>query len=47
MNARAAVTAQARAALVVALRTPRGLIFTLVFPLILLVLFNSIFINGS
>jgi ABC-2 type transport system permease protein len=47
VNARAAVFAQARAALVVALRTPRGLIFTLAFPLVLLVLFNSIFVNGT
>lgn len=47
MSARAAVTAQARAAIVVALRTPRGLVFTLAFPLVMLVLFNSIFVNGS
>jgi ABC-2 type transport system permease protein len=47
VRARAAVLAQARAALLVALRTPRGLVFSLLFPLILLVLFNSIFIKGG
>ena len=31
----------------VALRTPRALVFTFAFPLILLVLFNSIFIKGG
>jgi ABC-2 type transport system permease protein len=41
------VLAQARMAIVVALRTPRALIFTAAFPLIFLVLFNSIFINGG
>jgi len=34
-------------AILVALRTPRGIIFTVAFPLILLVLFNSIFIKGG
>ncbi len=47
MSDRAIVLAQARMAIVVALRTPRAIIFTIVFPLILLVLFNSIFINGG
>lgn len=41
------VLQQARMAIVVALRTPRALIFTAAFPLIFLVLFNSIFINGG
>jgi ABC-2 type transport system permease protein len=44
---RVAVLTQARMAILVALRTPRGLVFTLAFPLILLALFNSIFIGGS
>jgi ABC-2 type transport system permease protein len=39
--------AQARAAITVALRTPRTLVFTIAFPLLLLVLFNSIFIKGG
>jgi ABC-2 type transport system permease protein len=44
----AAVTlAQARLAILVALRTPRTLIFTVAFPLVFLVLFNSIFIHGG
>jgi ABC-2 type transport system permease protein len=47
MSDRAIVLAQARMAIVVALRTPRAIIFTVAFPLILLVLFNSIFINGG
>ncbi len=47
MSDRAIVLAQARMAITVALRTPRAIIFTIVFPLILLVLFNSIFINGG
>jgi ABC-2 type transport system permease protein len=44
---RGVVLAQARMAILVALRTPRALVFTVAFPLILLVLFNSIFIKGS
>jgi ABC-2 type transport system permease protein len=41
------VLQQARMAIMVALRTPRALIFTAAFPLIFLVLFNSIFVNGG
>src|SRR5262249_449512 len=37
----------AKMAILVALRTPRAIIFTALFPLILLLLFNSIFIGGS
>jgi ABC-2 type transport system permease protein len=44
---RAIVLKQARAAIAVALRTPRALVFTIAFPLIFLVLFNSIFIKGG
>jgi ABC-2 type transport system permease protein len=44
---RGIVLAQARMAILVALRTPRALVFTAVFPLILLVLFNSIFIKNG
>jgi len=44
---RGIVLAQARMAILVALRTPRALVFTAVFPLILLVLFNSIFIKSG
>ncbi len=47
MSERHIVLAQARAAIVVALRTPRALVFTFFFPLIFLVLFNSIFIKGG
>ena len=47
MNDRGIVLAQARMAITVALRTPRAIIFTVAFPLILLILFNSIFINGG
>ena len=47
MSDRGIVLAQARMAILVALRTPRALVFTVVFPLILLVLFNSIFIKGG
>jgi ABC-2 type transport system permease protein len=47
MSSRAMVAAQARAALIVATRTRRTLVFALLFPLILLILFNSIFINGG
>jgi ABC-2 type transport system permease protein len=41
------VLAQARMAILVALRTPRALVFTVFFPLILLVLFNSLFNHGG
>jgi len=41
------VLAQARAAILVTLRTPRTLVFTCLFPLIFHVLFNSIFIKGG
>jgi ABC-2 type transport system permease protein len=44
---RGIVLAQARLAILVALRTPRTLIFTVAFPLVFLVLFNSIFIHGG
>lgn len=47
MNPRAAVFAQTRVALIVALRTPKGLVFSLVMPLFLLFLFNSVFIKGG
>ena len=47
MSDRGIVLAQARMAIIVALRTPRAIIFTVAFPLILLVLFNSIFNNGG
>jgi ABC-2 type transport system permease protein len=47
MSTRRMVIAQARAAIVVALRTPRTLVFTIFFPLLFLVLFNSIFIKGG
>lgn len=47
MRDRGIVLAQARMAIAVALRTPRAIIFTVAFPLVLLVLFNSIFINGG
>ena len=47
MSDRAIVLAQARLAILVATRTPRTLIFTIAFPLIFLVLFNSIFIGGD
>ena len=47
MSERRIVLAQARAAIVVALRTPRALVFTFFFPLIFLILFNSIFIKGG
>jgi ABC-2 type transport system permease protein len=47
MSDRGIVLAQARMAILVALRTPRTIIFTALFPLILLVLFNSIFSGGS
>jgi ABC-2 type transport system permease protein len=44
---RGIVLTQARMAINVALRTPRTLVFTVAFPLVFLVLFNSIFINGG
>jgi ABC-2 type transport system permease protein len=44
---RGIVLAQARMAIKVALRTPRTIIFTVAFPLVFLVLFNSIFINSG
>jgi ABC-2 type transport system permease protein len=44
---RAIVAAQARMALLVALRTPRTVIFTIAFPVIVLVLFNSMFNAGG
>jgi len=44
---RGIVVTQARMAITVALRTPRTIIFTMAFPLVFLVLFNSIFINGG
>jgi ABC-2 type transport system permease protein len=44
---RGIVLAQARMAILVALRTPRTIIFTVAFPLILLVLFNSLFNGGG
>jgi hypothetical protein len=47
MSDRGIVLAQARMAILVALRTPRTIIFTALFPLVLLVLFNSIFSGGS
>lgn len=47
MKDRGIVLVQARMAILVALRTPRALVFTVAFPLILLVLFNSIFIKGG
>jgi ABC-2 type transport system permease protein len=47
MSDRAIVLAQARMAILVALRTPRTIIFTIAFPVILLVLFNSMFDAGG
>ncbi|HET9186026.1 MAG TPA: ABC transporter permease [Solirubrobacterales bacterium] len=47
MSDRAIVLAQARIAIRIALRTPRTVIFTIAFPLVLLVLFNSIFSKGG
>jgi ABC-2 type transport system permease protein len=47
MSDRGIVLAQARMAIAVALRTPRTIIFTMAFPLVFLVLFNSIFVNGG
>jgi ABC-2 type transport system permease protein len=47
MSDRVIVLTQARMAIAVALRTPRTIIFTVAFPLVFLVLFNSIFANGG
>lgn len=47
MSDRRVVLALARNAIRVSLRTPRGLVFTMAFPLVMLVLFNSIFIKGG
>jgi ABC-2 type transport system permease protein len=47
VSSRAIVLAQTRAAIAVALRTPRALVFTFFFPLLFLVLFDSIFIKGG
>src|SRR5207248_4767348 len=47
MSARVMVAAQARAAFLVASRTRRTVFFALLFPLVLLILFNSIFVNGG
>ncbi|HVY96402.1 MAG TPA: ABC transporter permease [Solirubrobacterales bacterium] len=47
MSDRGIVLAQARLAILVAARTPRTLIFTIAFPLVFLVLFNSIFVGGN
>ena len=47
MNDAGIVFEQARMAIKVALRTPRTLIFTVAFPLVLLVLFNSLFDHGD
>jgi ABC-2 type transport system permease protein len=43
----ALVLTQARMAIRIALRTPRTIIFTIAFPVILLVLFNSMFNSGG
>jgi ABC-2 type transport system permease protein len=47
MKDRQIVVAQALLAIKVAMRVPRALVFTVAFPLVFLVLFNSIFINGG
>jgi ABC-2 type transport system permease protein len=47
MSDRGIVLAQARMAILVALRTPRTVIFSIAFPVVLLVLFNSIFNAGG
>ncbi|MET0558653.1 MAG: ABC transporter permease [Solirubrobacterales bacterium] len=47
MRDRGMILAQARMAILVATRTPRTLLFTIAFPLVFLVLFNSIFIHGN
>jgi ABC-2 type transport system permease protein len=47
MSDRGIVAIQARMAIAVALRTPRTIIFTVAFPLVLLVLFNSLFNQGG
>lgn len=47
MNARRSLLTQARYALVTATRNPRVIAFGIAFPIVLLVLFNSIFTSGS
>ena len=47
MSAPAMVLIQARYAMLAILRTPRTLVFTVLFPAILLILFNSIFSSGA
>lgn len=47
MNDRHIVVVQAKVAIKVALRTPRTLVFAGAFPIILLILFNSIFIKNG
>ncbi len=47
MSDRRTVLKLSKLAILVALRTPRAVIFTAVFPLVLLVLFNSIFIGAE
>lgn len=47
MSRRAMVSVQTRLAILVALRTPRAMVFTFLFPLLFLVLFDSIFIKGG
>ncbi|HSS32815.1 MAG TPA: ABC transporter permease [Solirubrobacterales bacterium] len=47
MSDRGIVLTQARMAITVALRTPRAIIFTVAFPIVLLILFNSIFLKGN
>jgi ABC-2 type transport system permease protein len=47
MSDRRIVLALSRAAITVSLRTPRTLVFTIAFPVVMLVLFNSIFIQGG
>jgi ABC-2 type transport system permease protein len=47
VNDRGIVLAQARMAITVALRTPRVIFLTMLFPLILLVLLNAIFIKSG
>jgi ABC-2 type transport system permease protein len=47
VNDAAAVLAQARYAIAIALRTRRTIFLSVLFPVILLILFNSIFTNGG
>jgi len=47
VNARRSLLTQARYALVTATRSPRVIAFGIAFPIVLLVLFNSIFTSGS